>query len=130
MSTETVLVLLTLLLSYIHFSIPTFFRIRQHGLQNYLGTRDDSERVDNLFGQRADRANRNFHETLPWALVLLVLVQVTGDTNAATAAAGWVYLAARVLYLPLYIAGVPVLRTLMWLTSLGALVVMALQLVV
>ena len=35
-------------------------------------------------------------------------------TSQWTAIGGWVWLGARVIYLPLYAAGIPVIRTIVW----------------
>lgn len=34
----------------------------------------------------------------------------------------WLYLLARIVYVPLYAAGIPVLRTLVWMVSVAGLV--------
>jgi len=78
--------------------------------------------------QRAARAAVNFKETLPWAIGLLILVQVTGDTNGMTALGGWLYLVGRVLYLPIYIMGIPYARSLVWTISFVGLILIAWQL--
>jgi uncharacterized MAPEG superfamily protein len=36
---------------------------------------------------------------------------------------GWIWLAARVVYLPLYAAGVPVVRTIVFLASLVGILI-------
>ncbi len=54
---------------------------------------------------------------------------ITGKAGTTTAIAGWIWLGARAVYLPLYWTGVPKVRTLVWgiglaaiLTVLGVLV--------
>ena len=42
---------------------------------------------------------------------------LAGRTSGLTALGGWIWLGARVVYLPLYAAGVPVVRTLVWTVS-------------
>ena len=46
---------------------------------------------------------------------------LAGRTSGATALGGWIWLGARVLYLPLYAIGVPVVRSLVFLVSLVGL---------
>jgi len=45
-----------------------------------------------------------------------------GKTSAETALGGWIWLSARAVYLPLYAAGVPVVRTVVWTISAVGLV--------
>jgi len=66
---------------------------------------------------RLERASRNFMETFPFFAVAIVLCALAGRHNWATIWGAQVYLAARVLYLPLYAFGVPGVRTLVWLVA-------------
>ena len=72
---------------------------------------------------RLERARNNYLETLPVAVIALFGVVLAGKTSNLTAIAGWVWLGARVVYLPLYWAGVPKVRTLVWLVATLALLV-------
>ena len=54
----------------------------------------------------------------PFALLGVV---VANRTSGSTALGGWIWLGARVAYLPLYAAGVPVIRTLAFAVSIGGL---------
>ncbi len=88
-------------------------------LRYTAGPRDEGEPTSPLV-ERAIRAERNLLETLPAFFVLAVLAHVEqADPLAVTA--GWVYFAARCAYLPMYLAGVPFLRTLCFMTSLLAM---------
>ena len=53
-----------------------------------------------------------------FAVVALIGVVVAGRASPSTALGGWIWLGARVVYLPLYLAGVPVVRTLVWTNSM------------
>jgi uncharacterized MAPEG superfamily protein len=63
------------------------------------------------------RANANFLETFPFfAVAVLVLVAAHRESpHAALGAALYFY--CRLLYLPVYIIGIPYLRTLVWAVS-------------
>ena len=78
-----------------------------------LGNRDHMRPLA-LTGQRAARALANMHEALPvfLALALMNLI-VAPDANLAITGA-WIFLVARAIYLPIYVAGVPVVRTIVW----------------
>lgn len=68
---------------------------------------------------RMRRAHANMVENLlPFACLVLV-AHVAGKANATTAFASQLFLGARILYTVVYLAGIPVLRTLVF--SLGVL---------
>jgi uncharacterized MAPEG superfamily protein len=50
--------------------------------------------------------------------VALLGVVLADRTNSWTALGGWVWLGARIIYLPLYGFGVPVVRTITFVISL------------
>ncbi|MFC3100050.1 MAPEG family protein [Altererythrobacter lauratis] len=89
-----------------------------------LGARDESLPPLDPVAGRLERAKTNFLETFPIAIVALMGVAVTGKGSDTTALAAWARLGARTVYLPLYWAGVPKLRTPVWAVSLGALLVL------
>lgn len=122
MSTETTVLLLVLGLAFLHLGIPAVIRVMHVGLFPLAGSRDGVPYPDSVYYQRSDRANNNFKETLPWALALLILVQVLGVTNETSACGAWLYLSARAAYLPLYIFGVPWFRSLVWFVALAGIV--------
>jgi len=52
-----------------------------------------------------------------------------GDTSAATHAAT-IFLVARIVYVPAYVSGIPLFRSLVWLVGIGSLAMMAVPLLV
>jgi uncharacterized MAPEG superfamily protein len=59
-------------------------------------------------------------ETFPLFAVAVLVVHVTGAGGALSTWGSVLYLGGRVVYLPLYAAGVPWLRTFSWnLATLG-----------
>jgi uncharacterized MAPEG superfamily protein len=121
------LILLVLALFVVQTLLPNRFRERPASgegsrLAEALGPRDDQPPLTRI-GGRAERALANMHEALPvfLALALLNLFLGTGAmaTNGAT-----VFLVARVLYVPAYLAGVVGVRTLIWIVSVVGLVMM------
>ena len=85
------------------------------------GPRDRPAPAHVLIG-RANRALRNLLETAPAFMALVLVAELSGRANAVTGAAAMVYLAARSLYLPLYLVGVPWLRSIAWNIATGAIV--------
>ena len=109
-----------------HVLIAGRFKTRQYGTKWNMGARDEDLPPLNPVAARLDRARGNFLETFPLAIVALLGVVVAGKASDLTAIAAWVWLAARLAYLPLYWAGVPMVRTLVWgVATLALLVVLA-----
>jgi uncharacterized MAPEG superfamily protein len=79
-------------------------------------------------GQRAARALANMHEALPVFLALALLNLIVGTAAGMAITGAWVFLIARTLYTVIYIAGIPVLRTLVWAAGWVGLVMMLLPL--
>ena len=94
----------------------------QSRLAENLGNRDHMRPLT-VIGERATRALANMHEALP-VFLGLSLLNVILQTGALAVTGAWVFLIARVVYVPLYVAGVPVVRTLAWAASWAGLVMM------
>lgn len=94
----------------------------QYGLKWNIGARDETQAAPNPVTGRLIRAQQNFIETFPVAIVALIGVVVANRTNPSTALGGWIWLGARAIYLPLYAAGIPFVRTIVWGISIVGLV--------
>jgi uncharacterized MAPEG superfamily protein len=95
-------------------------------LKEILGPRDDL-RPYTPVGARAARALGNMQEALPVFLALALMNLFVGPGADAIMGA-WIFLIARVVYVPLYLGGIPVLRTLVWVVSWVGLIMMLLPL--
>lgn len=82
-----------------------------------------------VIASRLDRAKNNMQEALPMFLGLALLALATGRDTSVVTDAALVFLIARVVYVPAYMSGIPVLRSLVWLTGVAGLFVMALPLI-
>ncbi len=87
---------------------------------------EDLDVSSNLALMRVRKSTANLYETLP-AFLALALLSILMEVDLASAACVW--LIARVAHLVCYIAGIGLLRTASWLTSLGALIYMACALI-
>ena len=121
MATEILILALAGLLLLAHIMLAVRLKTKQYGVDWNTGARDAELPPLNAVAGRLERARDNFIETLPLAVIGLFGVVLADKANAITAAAGWVWLAARAVYLPLYWTGVPKVRTLVWGVSLLAL---------
>jgi uncharacterized MAPEG superfamily protein len=72
-------------------------------------------------GGRADRAANNQIEAMAMFLAVVLAAQLAGKAPQAAFGAT-VFFWARLVYWPVYLAGIPVLRTLVWLVSIVGLI--------
>ena len=93
-----------------------------------LGPRDDNRQSGNVMAGRFKRALENLLETYPAFVALALALVVTGKSGGIAATGAWVWLAARVVYVPLYAFGVPAVRTLVWCVSIVGLLMMLFRL--
>jgi uncharacterized MAPEG superfamily protein len=123
--TTIILLVLALFMAQIFLQETSRFGFDLWGI---MGNRDNPPEISVIAG-RLDRAKTNMLEALPFflALALLALVKL-GDTGEAARGA-LIFLVARVAYVPAYVSGVPVLRSLIWLAANAGLVMMALPLI-
>lgn len=92
-----------------------------------LGARD-RVRPHTLAGQRALRALANMQEALPVFLGLALLDLIVTPAAPLATTGAWVFFAARLAYVLVYIMGIPVARTLLWGVSWVGLVMMLIPL--
>lgn len=97
-------------------------------LWGIMGNRDKLPEMS-VVASRLDRAKNNMLEALPIFLALALLALVKGGDTSGVAHAASIFLVARVVYVPAYVSGVPVLRSLVWLAGVASLVMMALPLI-
>ena len=105
----------------VHIFAAVILKTQQYGADWNTGARDEAMPPLDPVPARLERARDNFLETLPIAMIALVGVVIAGRTSGSTALGGWIWLGARVVCLPLYWAGVPKVRTLVFLVSLVGL---------
>ena len=118
MAIEIRIAALGALLLFVHIFIATRFKTAQYGREWNVSARDEALPAPNPVAGRLMRAQANFQETFPIAIVALFGVVIAGRTSQWTALGGWIWLGARAVYLPLYWAGVPVVRTIVWTIAL------------
>jgi uncharacterized MAPEG superfamily protein len=112
-------------LGLVHVMAAGRAKTRQYGTSWNVGARDEELPPPQPLVGRLMRAQANYFETFPIVASALLVVTVAELTSAWTSASAVVWLLARMVYLPLYAAGVPKVRTLVFLLSLlGILVVL------
>jgi|SRR5690606_24884887 len=123
MTTELVVLALGAVLLLVHVLLAGHYRTRQYGTAWNVGARDEAVPPLDPVPARLLRAQANYLETFPVAIVALLGVVLAGKTSDLTAAAAWTWLGARLIYLPLYGAGVPKWRTAVWAVGTLAIII-------
>ncbi|MCE9650283.1 MAG: MAPEG family protein [Parvibaculum sp.] len=125
MSVELWCLFAAMVLCLVHMSAASFAFKAQVGNRYTVGARDQDRRPTGVAG-RLDRAQRNFLETFPVFVAAVLMVEHLGKSGDFSVWGALIYMAGRILFLPLYAAGVPWLRTFSWnFATLGLVLVMA-----
>ncbi|KMW58450.1 inner membrane protein [Candidatus Rhodobacter oscarellae] len=75
---------------------------------------------------RLIRAWENHFESLALFTIAVLVISLSDQSTGFTAACAWVYLAARVAYIPAYAFGLVPWRSLIWFAGFGATALMLL----
>jgi uncharacterized MAPEG superfamily protein len=122
MTTELMILAWTLVLALVQISLAAAFRNRETGLAYNMGTRDEPAPPPHPVTARLQRAQANLFETLPLFAAAVLIANAAGREGDLTLWGCWIYLVARVVYVPLYAMGIPVLRSVACGASLLGLV--------
>lgn len=98
----------------------------QLGAAYTSGPRDEKREPTGMAG-RLYRAFNNMIEALVLFTVAVVVVTLGDAATPATALAAQVFVAARVVYIPAYASGIPLVRSIVWGVGFFATVFMLVQ---
>src|SRR3712207_103371 len=118
MTTELTVLAWGCILAFVHIFAAVRFKTRQYGTKWNVGARDEELPPPQPIVGRLARAQANFFETFPVMAAAILIVSTADLESRWTAIGAILWLAARVVYLPLYGLGVPVLRTLVFAASI------------
>jgi uncharacterized MAPEG superfamily protein len=124
MTTELTALAWTLVLALVQIFLASSLRTRETGLSFNVGARDTDAPPPGRLTARVQRAQANLFETLPLFIGAVLIAHLAGIHSERTVFACWLYLGARIVYLPLYAFGVPLLRTLVWAVSIWGLIIL------
>jgi uncharacterized MAPEG superfamily protein len=125
MTPELVALTLAALLQVVQYALFAIPANRELGVGYTSGPRDRppprplSERTGRL-----QRALTNHFEALILFTIAVLVVTLAGRSGALTEACAWIYLAARLLYIPAYALGWQPWRSLIWAAGFLATVIM------
>jgi uncharacterized MAPEG superfamily protein len=103
--------LLALVVYYIQIFLPATFKLIKLGLGGYLGSRDQEPVLSGIAG-RLDRATRNMLENFaPFAALAVAALALGQGDNGQAILGAQIFVVSRALYIPLYAAAVPMIRS-------------------
>lgn len=123
MSAETAALALAALLQAAQIGLAAVSMNRDVGARWNASPRDSQPEFSALTG-RLRRAVNNHFEGLVLFTIAVVLVSLTDAANALTTLCAWLYLLARVFYVPAYAFGWSPWRSLIWAVGFLATMVM------
>lgn len=127
MPTELTVLALAGLLQVVQFMLMAIPANMELG-SGYLMSPRDGEPSRSLSERtgRLKRALANHFEGLILFTLAVVVVTLGDQSSTVTAACAWLYLAARLLYVPAYALGLSPWRSVIWAVGFGATIVMIL----
>jgi uncharacterized MAPEG superfamily protein len=114
LSVELRVVMWSVVLGFVHIIASSHAASRQRGYRWTASARDEPLPPLTGIAGRLERALRNFLETFPFFVALVLVAELAGIHNRLTEWGSFLYLGARVAYLPLYALGIPLIRSLVW----------------
>jgi uncharacterized MAPEG superfamily protein len=125
MATELQVLGYAALLQFVQFVLMAVPVNLQLGVSYTAGARDEQREPSGLAGRLFRAMNNHFEALLLFTIAVLVVVLGNASTPL-TEQAAWVYLIARILYIPAYAAGVFLLRSIIFGVGFLATLVMLL----
>ena len=114
------------LLGLAHLLVVAQCQRQAYGLRWVGSARDEARPAMGGMGGRLERAYRNFLETFPLFIAAVAAVTISGQSDRVSAWGAGAYFLGRLIYVPLYAFGVPVVRGLVWnIPTLGILAMFA-----
>ena len=128
MTTELTLLALTVVLGIVQAFLGSETGLGQRHRRWAAGSRDQAMPPLTGVAARLQRAQRNFLETFPLFAAAVITAHLAGRNGELTFWGAQLYFWGRVIYVPLYAAGVYMVRSVVWgVTILGiSLILLAL----
>jgi uncharacterized MAPEG superfamily protein len=111
---EQLMLLAAVFLGVVHVVLAAQLANAQRGLIYAASARDETKAPLTGVAGRAERALRNYLETFAYFAAVVLLAQGAGVHTPVTVWGAIAYVLGRIVYLPLYLSGVPLIRSLFW----------------
>jgi uncharacterized MAPEG superfamily protein len=124
MPQEILVLALGVALLFVHISLQAILATLELGRKWNAGPRDERAQVKGTIAGRAERALKNYLETFVALVALALALTVLNKTGGLGSVGAWVWFAARIVYIPLYLLGIPYVRSAVWTLSAVGLFLM------
>lgn len=116
----------SVVLGLVQLVIVTVLAIKDQGPAYNISARDTPPPPISVVTARLQRAFGNYRETFVYFAVAVLVVALLNKTNPTTALGAQLYFWARLVYVPIYAAGLAGVRTAAWTVSFIGLVMVVL----
>lgn len=123
MPTELLVLALALLLQAVQYALLSVTANIQIGTRYTTSPRDEQRALHGV-PARLERALNNHFEALTLFTPAVLVVTLADQSSGVTAACAWIYLAARIVYVPAYAFGWVPWRSVIWFTGFFATLAM------
>ncbi|WID99411.1 MAPEG family protein [Bosea vestrisii] len=117
----------SVVLLLVHIGVQAITVTREFGSTWNAGPRDEELRPKGVLAGRAERALRNYLETFPAFGILALTLAAMERVDGLGLLGALLWLVARIVYLPLYLAGIPYWRSLVWSAAAVGLLLMVVR---
>ena len=125
MTVELTMLALSIVLGLVQIVLNAQSKNMQHGYWWAAGSRDEPRPPLVGTAGRLERALSNFLETFPLFAAAVLIAQAAGKHDWMTVWGAQLYFWARVAFVPLYVLGVSLLRSLVWnVATLGIILIL------
>jgi len=125
MSIELKMLALSIVLGLVQIVLSAQSKNLQHGYPWAAGPRDEPRPQLAGIAGRLERALGNFLETFPLFAAAVLAAQAVGRHDWMTVWGAQLYFWARVVYVPLYVFGIVLVRSLAWnVATLGIVLIL------
>ena len=122
MTSELCMLMWSVVLGLVQIALAATCSVGQRGLDWAASARDEVKPALSGVGGRLDRARANFLETFPLFAAVVLAAHLLQHHDSMTVLGAQLYFWARLVYVPVYAAGIRYLRTLVWAASIVGIV--------
>ena len=127
MTPDLMLLAWSVVLTFVEMLVAMLGANTQVGLATLAGNRDTQVELTGWVA-RAQRSHRNMLESLPLFIALVLVAHVANRANAMTLLGAHLFFWGRLAHWLVYLAGIPWLRSAVWLVSVVGLILIFRQL--
>ena len=119
----------SVVLGLVQLVLATSLATKDQGLAYNMSARDLPAPSVTPLSARMLRAFGNFRETFVYFAVAVLVVTALAKNSPHSALGAQIYFWSRLVYVPVYAAGIPVVRTLVWTVATLGIVMVLLALI-